>query len=292
MSRVSMFGFLRYRVFLSGFFLGLGTQVLGQTVRFEPYTFFVGDSVNLLISFDMEPGKREKVGNPENLPESNWFDIRSARVEKISDKVEINITFIAYAPGHRILPPIRFGSLLVKDIMVPVSSISRGNTQPFRSIRGQVFLPGTGLFAILILIFILVLPLIISSLWRMARSFSRKIFHFYQSRLPGFILKKRLGSLRTRMDTDSPTEWYSHLTDSLRSYISAKTGQKCQSATTEEIAMMTELNIPDSLQSQIISILRDADMVKFAGRPVSSPLPGESLNKVTAAMVEWEKIRV
>ena len=56
--------------------------------------------------------------------------------------------------------------------------------------------------------------------------------------------------------------------------------------------MMTELNIPDSLQSQIISILRDADMVKFAGRPVSSLLPGESLNKVTAAMVEWESIRV
>ena len=51
----------------------------------------------------------------------NGFDIRSARVEEISDKVEINITFIAYAPGQRILPPIRFGSLLVKDIMVPVS---------------------------------------------------------------------------------------------------------------------------------------------------------------------------
>jgi len=83
--------------------------------------------------------------------------------------------------------------------------------------------------------------------------------------------------------------WYYELTEALRSYLSAKTNHDCRSATTAEIALMPDFRSENTPGRDLLEVLKEGDMVKFAGRFADDRSLDKTLETVVSAVVKWEK---
>lgn len=265
----------------------LSAQAVLTDIRFIPPTFFVGDQVELSISFDLDGPMAIEV--PETLPESDWVEIRDIFVETDDQSVTVIIAFTPFAAGTRTLPPMELGALLLKDIKVPTYSILQNTHDGVRSLRGQLLMPGTRLAVALILSLMAMAPFLGYGLFRILWNWFKKSRQLYRTGRPARRLRRLMKNLNAVVGSKTASLWYYELTEGLRTYLSARIGHDCQSATTVEISEMPEFLGKDTPQLRLLDVLQDGDMVKFAGRFADDRSLHKTLDKVNSAVQEWEK---
>jgi hypothetical protein len=256
-----------------------------KDLRFTPPTFFVGDKVSLLLEYEVTGSM--SVEPPASIPQADWIEILSVDVKERSGTLDVLISFIPYAPGTRALPDMDLGLLRLTDIKIPTYSILQNTHEGVRSLRGQLMLPGTRLTVALILAFVAMAPFmgygIFQIVWKRVKQFREK-FRFNR---PERKIRRLLKKLGVVIGTVSAPDWYSELTDGLREYLSSRTQKDCRSSTTAEIALLEMFQDGDFPGSKLISVLRDGDMVKFAGRSADDGAMRSSLQEVERTIEEW-----
>jgi len=247
--------------------------------------FFVGDVVELRIGMELEKPMRAEI--PPVLPESDWIEIRDISFETADYGVNVVIVFSSYAPGTQILPPLKVGSLILDDIEIPTSSILPRTHGGARLLRGQKILPGTRLEMVSALALAAITPFLSYGLFRILRRWWKRGSDLFQYRRPLRRVQKLSKRLRTSIGSMKATQWYHELSNGLRGYLSSRLGQDCTSATTAEIALMKDIHeVP---RNQLLEVLKEGDLVKFAGRQADTESLERTLDILNAAVLEWER---
>ncbi len=265
----------------------LGAQAVLNDIRFIPPTFFVGDSVELRITFSHDGPLA--VAPPDSIPESDWVDISDVFLIQEDNTVTVVIAFTPFAPGTRTLPPMKLGALQLKDIKVPTHSIMVNSHEGVRTLRGQLLMPGTRLAVALILSLAAMAPFLGYGLFRFSWKWVKKSRQLYRVGRPVRRLRRVIKKLKTGIGSMQASLWYYELTEALRAYLSARTQHDSRSATTAEIALMSEFLVDDTPQKDLLEILKEGDMVKFAGRFADDRSLNKTLEMVTSAVGKWEK---
>lgn len=265
----------------------LSAQAILNDVNFVPPTFYVGDEVELHLSFDL--GGPVAIEVPESLPESEWVEIRNITVETDEKTVRVVISFIPFAAGTRTLPTMELGALQLIDIKVPTHSILQDSHDGVRALRGQLLMPGTKLAVALILSLAAMAPFLGYGLFRFGWNWYRNSRALYRIGRPARRLRRLLKRLKTGIGTVTASIWYYQLTEGLRTYISARIGHDCSSSTTAEITLMPEFSSPEAPQVRLLEVLKEGDMVKFAGRFADDRSLIRTLETVNGVVDEWEK---
>lgn len=265
----------------------LSAQAILNDINFVPPTFFVGDEVELHLSFDLDGPIAVEV--PASLPESDWVEIHNISVETDEKTVRIVISFIPFAAGTRALPTMELGALQLTDIKVPTHSILQNTHDGVRALRGQLLMPGTKLAVALILSLAAMAPFLGYALVRFGWNWYRNSRALYRIGRPARRLRRLLKKLKAGIGTVKASTWYYQLTEGLRTYMSARTGHDCSSSTTAEITLMPEFSNPAAAQVRLLEVLKEGDMVKFAGRFADDRSLIRTLDTVNAVVEEWEK---
>ncbi|RKX89344.1 MAG: hypothetical protein DRP70_04020 [Spirochaetes bacterium] len=265
----------------------LSAQAVLNDIRFIPPTFFVGDAVELRITFSHDGPLA--VAPPDSIPESDWVDIKDVFLIQDDNTVTVVIAFTPFAPGTRTLPPMKLGALQLKDIKVPTHSIIENSHEGVRSLRGQLLMPGTRLAVALILSLAAMAPFLGYGLFRFSWKWVKKSRQLYRVGRPVRRLRRVIKKLKAGIGSMQAPLWYYELTEALRAYLSDRSHHDCRSATTAEIALMSEFLVDDTPQKDLLEILKEGDMVKFAGRFADDRSLNKTLEMVTSAVGKWEK---
>jgi len=278
---------LPWPLLASVFFLFLNkANAQVRDLSFYPPQFFVGDVVELRIDIELE--------NPMNvefspvLPGSDWLEIRDVSIETVEDRVSILIVFSSYAPGTQILPPINLGPLILDDVEIPTSSTLSKAHGGIRLLRGQKVMPGTRLELASVLALLTITPFLAYGLFRILRLLWGKCRDLFQNQRPLRRVQKLSKKLRANISSMRAPQWYHELSNGLRDYLSSRLGQDCTSATTAEIALMKVVR--GGPRKKFLEVLKEGDLVKFAGRQTNAESLGRSLDMLNAAILEWERI--
>ncbi len=272
----------------AGLFPPLSAQAVLRSVRFVPAVFFVGDPVEMHIEFDLD--RPMAVEPPRVMPEADWLEIQDVQVESSEGTLTVMIRLIPFAPGTRTLPSMELGTLQLRDIKIPVRSLLTGKREGVRALRGQLLLPGTRLALAFVLAFAAMAPFLGFGVVRLAMRYGRKILDAWRVGKPARKMQRLLKALKTRIGSDPAARWYGELTEALREYMSAKTGMDCRSATTAEIVRMESFQSSEGPWAALLQVLREGDMVKFAGQAAGDSALIKSAETVAAAVQEWEKL--
>ncbi len=267
--------------------VNLHSQALLREANFQPAVFYVGDSVELRLVFDL--AGPVVIRSPSVIPESDWADIRDVRVEENGKELVVVVDFVSFAPGTRTLPTLELGGLTLKDIKVPTHSILQNAHEGTRNLRGQLLLPGTRLALALIFSFVAMAPFIVYALVRLFVAWIRKSRERFRTGRPARRIRRILKKLSSSIGTMAAAYWYAELTDGLRSYLSARTLRDCRSATTAEIALLPGFTEIGSPVSSLLEVLQEGDLVKFAGRIADDRSLERCLEKVEKGIRIWEK---
>ncbi len=275
---------------LSVFFLTLssfGSQAVIIDTQFNPPTFHVGDLVELLIEFRVESDVSIQI--PEVLLEAEWIDIRDVRLDKGEDTYSIHIDFTPFATGIRTLPPLDLGAIRLANIKISTSSMLPSAHENARLLRGQILIPGTRLGLVIILTLIAMSPFLIRWIYKIISRLFRSIGRLFLIGRPFRRLLRLLKKLGSDIESSSESDWYSTLTKGLRDYLSERIEYNCKSATTSAISARIDSVSTDSPQGRILQVLKDGDMVKFAGQNTDASQREQTLTTVKSAVIDWEK---
>ena len=278
---------LRASLLLASVAGGLGAQAVVKEVQFSPPAFYVGDAVRarIFVEADDDVG----VQAPESPPEADWVDIKSVSVEVVDGGFLVLVDFVPFAAGTRSLPSLDLGTVQLRDVKVPTHSILEASYEGARDLRGQLLLPGTRLAVALALALIAMAPFLGYALVRLAWNWTKKTRNAYRIRRPARRLRRLLKKLRGGVGSESASEWFSELTDGLRTYFGAKIGHDCRSSTTAEIARMPFFTMGGTPAARLLDVLKNGDMVKFAGRFADDRSLERTLAAVESALGDWEK---
>jgi hypothetical protein len=117
----------------------------------SPRDFYVGDLVTLNVH--VEPPLAGELLPPETLPEEDWIEIKSIiLIQNGQDEVVIRIVFTSFAPGLRLLPEIKLGSHILKDVRIQTLSILDDTNSELQGLAPQATPKGTTLFVVLSLL--------------------------------------------------------------------------------------------------------------------------------------------
>ncbi len=269
---------------------GLGAQALVKELQFSPPSFYVGDAVRAGIF--IESKEEIALQAPEVPPESDWVEIKSVSVEPAEGGFMVFIDFVPFAAGTRSLPVIDLGTMQLGDIKVPTHSILEASYDGVRDLRGQLLLPGTRLAVALALSLAAMAPFLLYALGRLIWNWIGRSREAYRIGRPARRLRRLLKKLKGGVGSESASDWFSELTDGLRIYFGEKTGEDYRSFTTAEISRMPSFGAAGTPAARLLDILKEGDMVKFAGRFADDVSLARTLDSVESAVADWEKIDV
>lgn len=265
----------------------LSGQAVVKEIQFSPPSFYVGDAVqaNIFIETKDEIGLEA----PELMPESDWVEINAISIESVDDGFIVLVDFVPFAAGTRSLPVLDFGTIQLRDVKIPTHSILEATHEGVRDLRGQLLLPGTRFAVALSLSLAAMAPFLIYALVRLIWNWIRKSREAYRIGRPARRLRRLLKKLKSIVGSESASDWFSQLTDGLRVYFSDKTGQDFRSFTTAEISRMPLFDITGTPAAHLLEVLKEGDMVKFAGRFADDRSLEKILEIVESAIGNWEQ---
>ena len=259
------------------------------TARIEPDSIGIGDRFDLII--EVEKDLVQVVEFPVFEPESEYFEIyedapadtlehegRRLRLRKryrlaafeegrfnlgqaqvlYADK---NIVDTLWTKGDSLL--LTVGTFQIDSTSQSIFDLKPQKTLPFRF--GEI--SGYLLWGLLVLL------LLGAGAWYLLRWLDRRGKHLGDLFRPAppqpahVVAIKALERLHHQKlwQNSKYKEYYSELTDILRTYISGRWGIGAMEMTTDEIvAAMRDIELPDKAAMDLVTILRDGDLVKFA----------------------------
>ncbi|HOV37559.1 MAG TPA: heme biosynthesis HemY N-terminal domain-containing protein [Spirochaetales bacterium] len=252
-----------------------------------PSTFYVGDKVTLRFTVESRKGTELKV--PEELPKLSWGVVHLIQVSSSEqkDKHEVSISFTPYRTGTQRMPPLKLGLVTVEDIQVSISSLLDTAKEIPAPLREQMVIPNTtlvlalgigGVFSLLILYL----------LWiRWGYPWIQNWWERHQRRKPYKQLIKDLEALKEQRG--DPRQFYVHLLDSVRLYLSQRWNPCMMAYTTTEL----EMNLfrdwgSEETVASLLGIFKKGDRVKFGGKNVDTESLPKDLHLIQTCMTEIE----
>ncbi|ORC37889.1 hypothetical protein B4O97_02500 [Marispirochaeta aestuarii] len=258
------------------------------SVHLLPPEFYVGDTVELRII--LRSDEADTIRPPAVLPAVDWVFFHGARVEQRGGNHELRIFFSSFSPGTRTLPELDFGSYVLSGMKIHTSSILE-NEGELEDIRGQLYLPGTFTLLIITVLVVLIGPLALIAVSGILRERLRSAAVLLARKRPYWRLRRDLKELSSQALMMPDRDFYYRLSDSVRSYISRRTGWDCITTTIHEIrSMMQSLFPKGDIAMRLIHFLEYADMIKFAGVEAGSARKGDDILRLgeLASAVEEE----
>lgn len=236
-----------------------------QKIDIAPVINFPGDLSRMRIHLKIKEGVLFQL--PKTLPKQDWIHISNIRIFENGEEKTIYLEFIAFMPGTRNLPKLRFGDVVLDDIKINILSLTeKEGISEFGPLFGQVFLPFTRIsfiFLILIIVFVFL--------------FSLKIYHGLRNHIIEIISaqKKRqvnrnihacLKKLKAEIQTIPSRDFYSYLSGELRQYLSFLLQKNLVYLTTREIVKLFKQTSYENDFSAILDFLIFSDTIKFGHR--------------------------
>lgn len=257
-----------------------GTAEVRKTV-FLPPEFYIGDEVELIITV----AASDPVGLPAVLPDDRWVEIRDIRIDKSQGMWNIFIRFVCFAPEEVPFPELDFGAFILRDLSVPVSSLTEDGQAELTGIKPPVLIPGTRLLLMAAVAGIILVPLglifLVPAVLRLVRSRSA----VWKRKRSFLTARRKLEELRSEADTLSPAAVYDGLNRIFRTLLSAVRPADFSVFTAEEIRGWNlasaehgspqawkgaEGPVPEPVPADLIELLLEAEHIRYGGAAAAS----------------------
>jgi hypothetical protein len=261
---------------------------------FLPPRFFVGDRVELRLTYDLPAGVA--VEPPAQLPVHAWIEFRDIEVQDRripgeAGKVSVRVFFIPFFFGETILPPIQLGGLNTGELLVTTqSALELEQDESLRGPRRQLNLPLTWLRLLALAVIGIGVPLLLLFLLRYGIRGFRRLREARIRRLPYLHIRKSLNQLATGRSSMEGKSFFILLSLAIRRYLSERLAMPLMSATTGEIAgSLKAAGLDESVSETIHGVLKAADLIKFSGKRANRREMEKSLKTVGRIVEQVEE---
>ena len=267
----------------------LNRAVTVKTVHYLPQEFYVGDLAEIRIQIEPMPGV--SLVSPAEMPESSWISFKSVTVDTDKEFPEIRIRLVSFQPGIRALPPIDLGGAVLQDLKIHTTSVLRDDTVEFAEPFGPVILPGSRLLLVIGAIVLLAGPLLILMFWERMGTALKENIRAGRRKLPYRRFLKGMAQIAGQEEALSADEYYTKLSDTVRSYLTLRLGKNLISATSRESEGILRCQFGDFDGSRSIAeFLSGADRVRFGGETASLERKREDLSLCRAQVEAVEEL--
>lgn len=249
--------------------------VLSQAALMEsiflPPRFFVGDRVELRLTYDLPAGVA--VEPPAQLPVHAWIEYQNIEVQDrrapgSSGEVLVRVFFIPFFSGETVLSPLRLGDLDTGELLVTTqSALQLEQNESLRGPRRQLNLPLTWLRLLTFVVIGIGVPLFLFFLLRYGIRGFRRIREARIRRVPYVHVRKSLNQLASGRSSMEGKSFFILLSLTIRRYLSERLSMPLMSATTGEITgSLRAAGLEESVSERIHEVLKAADLIKFSGK--------------------------
>jgi hypothetical protein len=296
-SRLVVFAFL---YLLSTVNCQLSTAQVSATLRADSSQIQIGDHLNIRLTVKHPnnlavpfPVISDTLGNLE-LVSASKIDTSAESDKKVLSQL---YTVSAYDSGEYHAGPVKvffknssgeLDSILSNDIPVTVNTLDVDTAKPFKAIKAPLNVPYTWREFLPYIIggfwLIVVIAVAAYFMWREQKKKKPMTYERPKPKDPAHIwARKELKKLEEEKlwQGDNVKLYYSRLTDILRFYLEYRYGWYAMESTTEEIQDEIEsYNLKQKAKENLLSILRSADLVKFAKM---IPMPDANIKAMESA---------
>ena len=273
-------------------------QVFAQAALMEaiflPPRFFVGDRVELRLTYDLPGGVT--VEPPAQLPDHDWIEFRSIEVQDRRasggpGELRVRIFFIPFFPGETVLPSLRLGDLDTEELLVTTgSALQLQQEDSLQGPRRQLNLPLTWLRLLALVVIGVGTPLFLFFLLRYGILGFRRLREARIRRLPYLHVRKSLNRLAAGRSSMEGKSFFILLSLTIRRYLSERLSLPLMSATTGEIAKeLCAAGLEETISEGIHDVLKSADLVKFSGKRTNRRQMERSLKSVDRIVEQVEE---
>lgn len=262
-----------------------------QEVHFLPANFYVGDLVEIRISlleipndFYFDPVLYRKTS-------SLFWEIKNISYDIPSQK--ITISFISFAIGRQILPPINVSkNYTIEGLSISTLSLA-SETSEIQSLKKPLLASGTEISFFIIVLISLIVPIFLVRIFGKIIDFfkkQKKLF-FYKKPYKWFISEIKF--CRKLISDPSAYHFFSRTNKSLRVYLTHRLSENFDTLTTQELKVfLKNKNYFDFQETEIlIDFFRLTDFVKFADYEVDNKTREAFLEDITKICQKFEKQR-
>jgi len=289
MRAVTLSLFLFFLMIWPGF-----SQVPPMESIFLPPRFFVGDRVELRLTYDLPASLA--VQPPAQMPVHAWIEFQNIEVQDRrtpggSGKVRVRIFFIPFSSGETVLPHLRLGDLDTGELLVTTQSVLE--LERDRSLRGprrQLNLPLTWLRLLTLVVIGIGAPMFLFFLIRYGIRGFRRIHETRIRRLPYLHVRKSLNQLAAGRLSMEGKSFFILLSLTIRRYLSERLSRPLMSVTTGEIGKeLGVAGLEKPVSEHIHQVLKEADLIKFAGKRANKREMERSLKAVGRIVEQVEE---
>jgi hypothetical protein len=272
--------------------------VFAQAVLMEsiflPPRFFVGDRVELRLTYDVPAGVA--VEPPAQLPAHAWIEFHNIEVQDRrsadgSGEVRVRIFFTPFSSGETVLPPLPLGDLDTGELLVTTQSVLQlEHDQTLRGPRRQLNLPLTWLRLLVLVVIGIGAPAVVFFLLRYGIQGFIRIREARIRRLPYLHVRKSLNQLAAGRSSMEGKSFFILLSLTIRRYLSERLSRPLMSVTTGEIKKeLGVAGLEESVSLRIHEVLKAADLIKFSGKRADRREMERSLKAVDRIVEQVEE---
>lgn len=281
------------------FQLNLIAQTISATLKADSSQILIGDHLQIKLVLKYADGLQpalptfsDTLGNMELLSDSKIDTIINGNFKTLTK----TFTVSAYDSGEYYAGPVKIwyknidgtaDSVFSNQEIILVNTVDVDTTKPFKAIKAPLDVPYSWrefiphIIAALILLIAIISGIIF---WRKYRKQKPVVVERPKPKDPAHIwARKELKKLEDDKlwQQDDVKQYYSRLTDILRLYLEYRYEWLALESTTEEIeANIDRYHIKNKARESLLSILRNADLVKFAKM---LPLPDANIQAMEDA---------
>ncbi|UCF96647.1 MAG: hypothetical protein JSV89_15920 [Spirochaetaceae bacterium] len=275
-----------------------GWPLLSQSALIEsiflPPRFFVGDSVELRLTYEIAADVEVEV--PARLPVHPWIEFQNIEVQDRreagrSGEVLVRMFFIPFYSGQTVLPSLRLGELDTGELQVGTQSVlDLEANHSLRGLRRQLNLPLTWLRLLMLVVIVVGAPLGLYFLIRYGIRGVERIRQARWRRMPYQHVRKSLNQLARGQASMEGKSFFILLSLTVRRYLTERLTMPLMSVTTGEI--LKELNsagLDEAISRRIHEVLQAADLIKFSGKRANRREMEKSLKDVDRIVRQVEE---
>lgn len=249
--------------------------VFSQSVLMEavflPPRFFVGDQVELRLTYDVPAGLSAE--SPAQLPVHAWIEfqniiVQDKRAPGDAGEVLVRVFFIPFYAGETVLPPLRLGDMDTGELLVTTqSALMLEQELSLRGPRRQLNLPLTWLKMLTLVVIVAGAPVFLFLLFRYGIRGIVRIRRIRMQRLPYLHVRKSLNQLAAGRSSMEGKSFFILLSLTIRRYLTERLSLPLMSVTTGEIVgELSRAGLEGAVSARVFEVLKAADLIKFSDK--------------------------
>lgn len=263
MNRRSLFGVVLF-LWAGSLF---AADIVVDNVSFSPQDFSVGDRVTMTVRMIVSDVPEWEL--PDLPLETDGYLVESLEIRPREGFYEAVIGFRSFVPGSGAFPPLSLGPGRLEGLTIFTVPLVDKAVEP-RSLRPQLFLPGTRLYTGILVLLVLGSPFIVFHLVRILIRLFRRFFRRYRQKKPYRRFIRVIRKLETGSHQWDTKAFFIVLIEGFKAYLTEKSGMDFNTATTGEIRKRVIPFLSGGEFQDLLTLLQKGDLVKFAGESLAT----------------------